>query len=481
MLLSAHLLRALSFSLAALDVAHPLPVCDVCAARCTSPLLTSRFGIAGTSKSRAFACASQGVSWHCSQKIHNQVYGFERAMHCCEYVIVLDDDIKLHPGTIRAWVEELESDATALAASGYAFEYVRKGETSFVPYLAMLWRLMASNGFQHPKDRPVNCWGGAMMFRSQELRRNLYRLTDAWCDGGYSEDFITLSTARHHRRTIAVPKTALFPNELGGIQFDRFWNFMCRQVFVLTKTYASGAQRFIAFGGSFFNALAHLSIFLGTLAATPLTLFTAYTLFAPRRSPPGSPAAAAASGPFALLGFDGACASSPAVPSALVFWMLLGVFGYIGQRTMRSFANLCNVLSPHGYGNEPIDVSHIGAVRLCLAYLIYCPLIPAAHIATLLSSSMVWWVPPFLLPTTRAPTRTHAHMDMHMLACCMHARTHTRARTHARTHALTRSHAPPLLFQGGRQLPHRQWACLKDGTQGWQGRPPRRRMVHSSA
>ena len=52
-----------------------------------------------------------GVSWHCSQKIHNQMHGFERAMRTCEYVIVLDDDIKLHPGTIRCWVEELESDA----------------------------------------------------------------------------------------------------------------------------------------------------------------------------------------------------------------------------------------------------------------------------------------------------------------------------------------------------------------------------------
>ena len=25
-----------------------------------------------------------GVSWHCSQKIHNQMHGFERAMHSCE-------------------------------------------------------------------------------------------------------------------------------------------------------------------------------------------------------------------------------------------------------------------------------------------------------------------------------------------------------------------------------------------------------------
>ena len=48
----------------------------------------------------------------------------------------------------------------------------------------MLWRCVASNGFAHPQDRPANVWGGAMMFRASELRRNIYGLTDAWRDGG---------------------------------------------------------------------------------------------------------------------------------------------------------------------------------------------------------------------------------------------------------------------------------------------------------
>ena len=82
------------------------------------------------------------------------------------------------------------------------------------------------------------------MFRSKELRANIYGLTDAWRDGGYSEDFITLSMARYHNRTLAVPKAAIFPNELGEIEFWKFWNFACRQIFVLTNTYATGAQRF---------------------------------------------------------------------------------------------------------------------------------------------------------------------------------------------------------------------------------------------
>jgi len=137
-----------------------------------------------------------GLSWHCSQKIHNQIHGFERAMRSCEYVIVIDDDIKLHPGTIRAWVEEMETDPQVLAATGYAFEYVAPGEIGWPSFFAMLWRLCASTGFNSPTDRPPNAWGGAMMFRASELRANLYGLLDAWRDGGYSEDFITLSMAR---------------------------------------------------------------------------------------------------------------------------------------------------------------------------------------------------------------------------------------------------------------------------------------------
>ena len=93
-----------------------------------------------------------GISWHCSQKIHNQLHGFERAMRSCEYVIVIDDDIKLHPGTIRAWVEEMEGDAQVLAASGYAFEYVTPGDYGWSSFFAMLWRLNASAGFNSPID-----------------------------------------------------------------------------------------------------------------------------------------------------------------------------------------------------------------------------------------------------------------------------------------------------------------------------------------
>ena len=56
----------------------------------------------------------------------------------------------------------------------------------------------------------------------------------------------------------------------------------------------------------------------------------------------------------------------------------------------RARRSLCNVLSPHGYDNEPIEVDHIPALRIAFAYLIFSALIPAATAATLTSSAIVW-------------------------------------------------------------------------------------------
>jgi len=321
-----------------------------------------------------------GVSWHCSQKIHNQLHGFERAMRSCEYVIVIDDDIKLHPGTIRAWVEEMESDARVLAASGYAFEYIAPGEYGWPSFFAMLWRLNASAGFNSPSDdRPPNCWGGAMMFRASELRANVYGLMDAWRDGGYSEDFITLSMARYHGRTLAVPKAAMFPNQVGGVKFDRFWNFLCRQIYVLTQTYATDAQRTIAFPCYAMNASAHACIFVGGVCAVVVTLYALIASFILEHPP------------MASAGFGGSGSQCDlAAGLSVLYWMALLLFGFAATFTMRCFADLCNVLSPHGFGGEPIDVSHIGPLRIAAAYFMFAPLIPAATLATLWKSSIVW-------------------------------------------------------------------------------------------
>ena len=91
-----------------------------------------------------------GRTWYCSQKMHNQLHGFEAVLRtAAKYVILLDDDIHLHPGTIRIWVEEMESDPKAVVASGYTFDWVGPSVTGMAPYLWMMWRIVASVAFHH--------------------------------------------------------------------------------------------------------------------------------------------------------------------------------------------------------------------------------------------------------------------------------------------------------------------------------------------
>lgn len=316
-----------------------------------------------------------GMSWHCSQKIHNQLHGFQRAMHTCHYVIVIDDDIQLHPGTIRNWVEAME-DTNVIAASGYAFDWVPPSVTSFPPYIWFIWRMVATCGFNHPDDRPAMCWGGAMMFRSVELRQNIYGLTDAWRDGGYSEDFITLSLTRHHGRSLAVPKAALFPNELGEVTWGKFWNFLCRQVYVLTQTYATASQRYIAIGAISVNCVMSSSITLGVTWSLLLLLQLLWRSLAAVLTP-------AFSAP--VLGEDDQCAL-PLAGVGLIALTLLGN-GALIKLGAYTYSSLCNILSPE---LPAIDISHMPIYKISAAIVAFSAMVPAAVVRTLCSRAIIW-------------------------------------------------------------------------------------------
>ena len=217
---------------------------------------------------------------------------------------------------------------------------------------------------------------------------------------------------RYHGRTIAVPKEALFPNEISGVRFDQFWNFLCRQIFVLTQTYASGAQRLISIPNFVMNATFHMCIALAALVVAPLSIYVlgtaSCTLFRCAFARVGALDAALpishdrhAQPALALmlvwLGLEGECASGGAVSVAFLFWVGLMLCGAAGKMALQSFANLCNVLSPHGFRGryisepaQPINVDHISPRRLAAAYVLYSALVPSATIATLFRSAIVW-------------------------------------------------------------------------------------------
>ena len=117
------------------------------------------------------------------------------------------------------------------------------------------------------------------------------------------------SPRRYQGRTLAVPKAAMFPNQIGDVKFDRFWNFLCRQIYVLTQTYATDTQRAIAIPQYAMNGAAHACIAIGGVCASLLTMYllaamTAGALAEPSHSRQPTP-----------LGAQGQCNFAAGAPS----------------------------------------------------------------------------------------------------------------------------------------------------------------------
>lgn len=127
------------------------------------------------------------------------------------------------------------------------------------------------------------------------------------------------------------------------------------------------------------NVALHLAIAFATpIAASAALLFLS-------RVAGGASAGASAPPASALFGDDAQCA--PLGYGLCYFALGLLLIVKVMLSTLKSFSELCSVLSPE---NKPIDLSHIGFWKFTLAYLCYAPLIPAAAAATLASSSIVW-------------------------------------------------------------------------------------------
>lgn len=186
-----------------------------------------------------------GLAFHCSQKVHNQLAAVARASEASTYVAILDDDIQLHPSSIGRWVAELEAHPEVFVGSGYSFDWVHPDAMSLPTQLVLMWRMVAMAAFMH--ERPINVWGGALMFRREGLLGGgAVPLCHAWRDGGYSEDLITIALARKHGLPIAMPLGAIFPNCLSEpFCWARYWNYVCRQVFALC-TYSCHYHAFLS-------------------------------------------------------------------------------------------------------------------------------------------------------------------------------------------------------------------------------------------
>jgi len=83
--------------------------------------------------------------------------GLEAAQASSKYVLFLDDDIRLHPGTVRVLVDAMEADAAVLVATGYPLD-IPLPRASFAVYCMMVYHLPLLVAFSHG-TRSYNVWG----------------------------------------------------------------------------------------------------------------------------------------------------------------------------------------------------------------------------------------------------------------------------------------------------------------------------------
>ncbi|WOL16116.1 hypothetical protein Cni_G24898 [Canna indica] len=171
-----------------------------------------------------------GLSTTCSQKIHNQLFGVEKMHKDSKYVLFLDDDVRLHPGSIGTLTAEMEKNPKIFIQTGYPLDLPSGSLGSYCIYE---YHMPCSMGFA-TGGQTFFLWGGCMMMHAEDFRRDLYGVVSGLRDGGYSDDMTLAAIAGQHKRLIWSPPAAVFPHPLASdLSFSRYWNYLRKQTFVL--------------------------------------------------------------------------------------------------------------------------------------------------------------------------------------------------------------------------------------------------------
>ncbi|XP_020215837.1 uncharacterized protein LOC109799647 [Cajanus cajan] len=171
-----------------------------------------------------------GLSTTCSQKIHNQLVGVETMHKDSKYVLFLDDDVRLHPGSIGALTREMEKNPEIFIQTGYPLDLPSGSLGSYCIYE---YHMPCSMGFA-TGGKTFFLWGGCMMMHADDFRQDRYGVVSGLKDGGYSDDMTLAAISGAHKRLITSPPVAVFPHPLASdLNFGRYWNYLRKQTFVL--------------------------------------------------------------------------------------------------------------------------------------------------------------------------------------------------------------------------------------------------------
>ena len=180
-----------------------------------------------------------GLSTTCSQKIHNQLVGVESMHKDSKYVLFLDDDVRLHPGSIGALAREMEKNPEIFIQTGYPLDLPSGSLGSYCIYE---YHMPCSMGFA-TGGKTFFLWGGCMMMHAEDFRQDNCGVVSELRNGGYSDDMTLAAIAGAHKKLISSPPVAVFPHPLASdLNFGRYWNYLRKQTFVL-ESYTTKVNR----------------------------------------------------------------------------------------------------------------------------------------------------------------------------------------------------------------------------------------------
>jgi cellulose synthase/poly-beta-1,6-N-acetylglucosamine synthase-like glycosyltransferase len=182
---------------------------------------------------------SCGLSFYCSQKIHNLLTGLTLINKDSEYVLFLDDDAQMSSAILLDLVHCLEAEPEVLIASGWPNDFIPPdcaSTPSFASFMLLGYRCLShvSMGTLNP----TVLWGGCLLLRRAELFDSQIGILEAWRNSGYSDDMILIGRARKAGRSIAIPPSAFLPSRIDhDYSLLRHTNYIRRQMFVLGTYY----------------------------------------------------------------------------------------------------------------------------------------------------------------------------------------------------------------------------------------------------
>nr|DAD44585.1 TPA_asm: hypothetical protein HUJ06_002815 [Nelumbo nucifera] len=303
-----------------------------------------------------------GLSTTCSQKIHNQLVGVQNMHKESKYVLFLDDDVRLHPGSIGALTAEMEKNPQIFIQTGYPLDLPSGSLGSYCIYE---YHMPCSMGFA-TGGRTFFLWGGCMMMHADDFRHDLYGVVSGLRDGGYSDDMTLAAIAGAHKRLITSPPVAVFPHPLASdLSFPRYWNYLRKQTFVL-ESYIDKVNWMMN------RALFSSHCYLSWGFVIPYFMATIHIAAALRAYYKYSGEETAFTSGLVLVG----CLAICTIVELLSMWNLTKVE-----------IQLCNMLSPEG---PPVSLDSYNWALVFLAILVDNFLYPISAIRSHFSQSINW-------------------------------------------------------------------------------------------